>query len=494
MVFKSSDSVNAVGVEKSSKYGRDLVFPGYGWTKLDTFRVMEQKKMFDPYKPDPAAVRPAPDNLRQKFRFLGPGFILSASVVGSGELIATTTLGAKAGFVTLWVILVSCLVKIVLQLEFGRQTIVRGKSAMNLINMLPGPRFGKHKVSWAAWSWLVFWLFKPLQLGGIIGGVAIILNMVLPVFSIPVWTVLTAAVVISIMLFGFYEVVESLSLIFMGLFTFFTLLALYMVQQTGFAVTWADVGEGLSFRLPAGTVGFALAAFGLTGVSGDEILSYNYWCVEKGYTRFTGPREENPEWQQRAQGWIRVMYLDAFLSMVVYTLVTAAFFLLGASILYQRGEVPEGYQMIETISRIYTESVGPAAKNIFLIGSFVVLFSTLFASLAIRTRVFSDLFGVLKWIDFSNLKVRMRTIRILAIVFPILWTLAFLVVKLPVLMVTIGGIATFLMLIIIVVAGLWFRFRGERTVVEPGRFYRIALLVSCSAILLVGIYGVVKLF
>ena len=59
----------------------------------------------------------------QKLKFLGPGFILSASIVGSGELIATTTLGAKAGFITFWVIIVSCLVKVALQLEFGKNTV-----------------------------------------------------------------------------------------------------------------------------------------------------------------------------------------------------------------------------------------------------------------------------------------------------------------------------------------------------------------------------------
>lgn len=452
------------------------------------------KEIKDPYVLDSDLVKAAPDNFRQKLKYLGPGFILSASVVGSGELIATTSLGAKAGFVTLWVILVSCLVKIVLQLEFGRQSITRGITAMNLMNELPGPRFGKKKVSWAAWSWLVLWVFKPLQLGGIIGGVAIILNIAIPAISIAAWTILVAFVVITVMLFGFYEVIEKISLVFMGLFTVFTLLALYMVQNTDFAVSWPDIVEGLSFKLPKGTVGFAFAAFGLTGVGGDEILSYNYWCIEKGYARYTGSRENNDEWKMRARGWIRVMYLDAFLSMIVYTVVTAAFFLLGASILYQRGDIPEGFQMIETLSRIYTDSVGPAAKNIFLIGSFVVLFSTLFAALAIRTRVFSDLFGVVGWIDFSNMKTRLRTIRILAVVFPVLWTVAFLVIKLPVLMVTIGGIATFVMLFIVVIAGLWFRFKSREQQLSPGGIYKILLIISCVAIFLVGIYGILKLF
>jgi len=455
---------------------------------------MAQLSQLDPYRLDKSAVLEAPFRFRQKLKFLGPGFILSASVVGSGELIATTSLGAKAGFVTLWVILVSCLVKIVLQLEFGRQSITRGVTAMHMMNGLPGPRFGKKKISWAVWSWLVLWVFKPLQLGGIIGGVAIILNIALPFLSVAVWTIVVAFVVITVMYFGFYEVVEKISLVFMGLFTLFTLLALFMVQNTDFAVTWPDIAEGLSFRLPRGTVGFAFAAFGLTGVGGDEILSYNYWCIEKGYARYAGEKEDSAAWESRAKGWIRVMYMDAFLSMIVYTIVTAAFFLLGASILYERGDLPEGYQMIETLSRIYTESVGPTAKNIFLMGSFVVLFSTLFAALAIRTRVFSDLFGVVGWIDFKDVRARLRTIRILAIFFPITWTIAFLLIKLPVLMVTIGGIATFVMLFIVVIAGIWFRFGPGEKVLSPGRIYRFFLIISCVAIFMVGIYGIIKLF
>ncbi len=106
---------------------------------------MKRGAPLDPYRLDSSSITPAPKKLGQKLKYLGPGFILSASVVGSGELIATTSLGAKAGFVTLWVILVSCLVKVVLQLEFGRQSITRGISAMNLMNELPGPRFGKQE-------------------------------------------------------------------------------------------------------------------------------------------------------------------------------------------------------------------------------------------------------------------------------------------------------------------------------------------------------------
>jgi len=49
--------------------------------------------------------RQPPKNFRSRLKYLGPGLIISGAIVGSGELIATTALGAKVGFVALWLIL-----------------------------------------------------------------------------------------------------------------------------------------------------------------------------------------------------------------------------------------------------------------------------------------------------------------------------------------------------------------------------------------------------
>ena len=61
-----------------------------------------------------------------------------------------------------------------------------------------------------------------------------------------------------------------------------------------------------------------------------ERSAYPYWCVEKGYARFAGPREDSDAWRRRARGWIRVMHCDIIVSMAVYTLATVAFYMLGA--------------------------------------------------------------------------------------------------------------------------------------------------------------------
>lgn len=158
-------------------------------------------------------------------------------------------------------------------------------------------------------------IFKPLQVGAIVGTVAVILSMILPLsyilpadlaivlgsITIPinfifVWSVV-AAVVVSLLVFrGDYEVVEKVSLVMTGLFTLLTLVSLFQLQWTPSAIAWSDITGGLTFQLPAAVAFVALGAFGVTGVGGDEIMAYNYWLLEKGYALNTGPSEDNLQW------------------------------------------------------------------------------------------------------------------------------------------------------------------------------------------------------
>ena len=327
----------------------------------------------DLYTVDRSLVQDPPTGFRGMLRYLGPGFILSASIVGSGELIATTTLGAKAGFVALWVIIVSCLVKVLVQLEFGKHAIHSGETTFEALNQLPGPKIGKG--NWSIWLWLVMMLIKPLQVGGVLSGSAMVLNMVFPAVPTWIWICLCALSVALMIFRGKYGMIEKISLAMIAGFAIFTFACLVGVQFTEFAIQPSQVVEGLSFwnGIPVAVMGVAIAAFGITGVGGDEVMAYNYWLLEKGYAARTGPRENTPEWNRRAKGWIRVMYWDAFLSMLVYTFMTVAFYLLGAAILHAQGLVPKSTEMVATLSRMYTDSLGKWAEVSFLIGAFFVL-------------------------------------------------------------------------------------------------------------------------
>src|SRR5690625_3476450 len=424
------------------------------------------KRPENPYVLTEDGIKAPPTTLWGTLGHLGPGFILSAAIVGSGELIATTTLGARAGFVTFWVVILSCLVKVTIQLEFGKHAISTGETVMSAFNKLPGWKF--RDISWSVWAWLFIQFFKLLQVGGIIGGVAITLNIVFPSLTIPLWTLIATVTTALLVYRGYYRFVERFSLAMIAFFTLFTFLSVYFLQYTDYAFSLQDMLSGLQFDLPAAMAGIAIAAFGITGVGGDEIMYYNYWCLEKGYAAYTGPAEDTKAWRERAKGWIRVMYWDAVLSMIVYTLVTAAFYVLGAAVLHSSHQVPQGYEMIETLSAMYTQTMGSGARNVFLLCAGVVLFSTLFSALASWTRIFADAFGLLGLFDFYDNKQRKSTIAVLAWVFPALWAILFLFLKLPVAMVIIGGFFTSVLLLVVVFAAIHFRYVRLDEHLRPG--------------------------
>jgi hypothetical protein len=256
----------------------------------------------------------------------------------------------------------------------------------------------------------------------------------------------------------------------------------------------ADLISGLQFDLPSELVFLAIGAFGITGVASDEILAYNYWCIEKGYASYAGPSDNTAEWEKRARGWTDVMYLDAVVAMIIYTAVTAPFYLLGASILYNRGDIPDGNALIESIGNIYTQSLGNSIRDAYLVGAFFVLLSSVFATLAYWTRLFSDIFGQFGWIDFTNVSQRKKTISVLSWILPAVWVVAYLFIRLPALMIISGGVIGSVLLLVVVFAALCFRYSKSFPSFKSSFVNSILFWFSVLPIAMIAVYGLLKLF
>jgi len=433
-----------------------------------------------------------PQSFFSKLRFLGPGFILSASIVGSGELIATTILGAKGGFITFWVILVSCLVKVAIQLEFGKNAIITGKTLMFSFAKLPGPTFKKG--NWAIWATLMLTLLKILQVGGMLGGSAIAFGMIFPQIPILIWAPILGIFLSFLIYKNYYSIIEKTAILMVAGFTLLTLASVLAISFTPFAFTFSDVLTGLRFELPPDLAFIAIGAFGITGVASDEIIAYTYWCLEKGYATYTGVNDGSEEWQLRANGWIKIMQLDAIVAMVIYTIVTAAFYLLGASILHGQKEIPEGNELINSLALIYTQSLGSEARLAYLAGAFFVLYSSVFATLAYWSRLFPDIFGQLGWINAESLTDRKKWVAILAWLFPCLWVIAYLFIEMPTFMILSGGAVGSILLLIVVFAAINFRSQNKFLKIASGPVSEIMFWLSVASIASISIYGIFKLF
>lgn len=539
-----------------------------------------------------ATIAEPPTTVWRIVRQIGPGLIIAANIVGSGELIMTTKTGAEAGIALLWLILLGCVVKVFVQLELGRFTISHGETTLSSLNRVPGPRIGQ--VNWIVMLWGIMMLTTVTQLGGIVGGVGQALSLTIPftgdnvaAVNIPsekniraladwqlvregkppvydvnaaetyensspsqrqriekqmtwvagnltalgdsgsqlltrarnnagfsdadgrslvepttrddkIWVVIIGVLTAAFLYFGRYKLIERFSVTLVVTFTLITIGNVIALQSSErYALSGAEILSGLSFRLPdvPGALVTAFATFGIIGVGATELISYPYWCLEKGYARAAGPRDSSDAWLRRALGWFRVMKYDAFASMIIYTVATAAFFLMGVAVLHSEGRNPEGMRMVSTLAQSYVPVFGEYARWLFLGGAVAVLYSTYLVANASNARTVSDFLGVIGLsTHHAESAERKRMVAIWSVVLPLACVAAYLVVSRPVVLVAIAGVTQAIMLPIIGFASVYFRYRETDHRLRPGKLWDTLLITSCTALLVVGTYGVFKVY
>ena len=205
----------------------------------------------DPYVLTPEGIKDPPVGWGASIRYLGPGMILSASIVGSGELIATTTLGAQVGFALLWMVIFSCAVKVAVQVEIARWTISTGVPSLTGYNRVP-PVFGR--IGWVNVLWIFLILSKILQVGGIVGGTAVALSIMIPLggdglsqTSITIWHIIVVASCIGILYSNRYGLIERGAFYLVVVFCIITIAIAFGLPFTPFAYSGGDVLGGLTF-------------------------------------------------------------------------------------------------------------------------------------------------------------------------------------------------------------------------------------------------------
>ena len=319
------------------------------------------------------------------------------------------------------------------------------------------------------------------------------------------WSVVVAVMTIVLLVRGRYGLIQNVSTFLVVGFTFITIGNVVALQfKPEFAMSAGEIFAGLIPLLPDVGVeppglpywelkqplATALATFGIIGVGATELVAYPYWCIEKGYAKYTGPKTNDAGWYRRANGWINVMKWDAFASMLIYTIATLAFFFMGVAVMYQNGLDPEGMRMVSTLLEQYVPVFGEYAKWLFLVGAIAVLYSTYLVANAAWTRVYTDAFKVYGLMSRDNEKAHNQSILILAIVLPLismgLWCSGINPVKL----VLLSGLMQAIMLPMLGFAALWFRYTKTDEPIRPGRVWDGCLILSCIGLLIAGAWGV----
>jgi Mn2+/Fe2+ NRAMP family transporter len=469
-----------------------------------TSKALDESTSYDPYAMPRDALREPPATLWLALRQIGPGIILAGSIIGSGELLLTTSLGADYGFMFLWLILFSCIIKVFVQIELGRHAISSGKPTLGALNEMPGPRLG---ANWLVWWWLIMMLAAQSQVGAMAGGVGQAMHLAFPNVApalasvchstLPAladklrerpdypWAVVTAVAAVLLLLSGGYRRIELLTTIMIAGVTTLTVLCVAALPATGYPLRLGDLEAGFKpnlLTLPTAAIAAAFATFGITGVGATELYAYPYWCLEKGYARFTGPQEKSDDWVRRARGWIKVMHLDAWVSMVVFTVATVCFYCLGATVLHRQDLHPKGVGMIDTLSRMYVPMFGSWTKYLFLVGVWVVLFKTLYVASAANSRLSADFLNLAGFVRYPNADARAVWIKRFSILFPLGALVLYLLVGEPRGMVIFGGFFQGITLPVIAAVSVYLRYRKTDSRLAPSLFSDLALWIALVTI------------
>ncbi|MEM7100902.1 MAG: Nramp family divalent metal transporter [Pseudomonadota bacterium] len=433
----------------------------------------------DTYTQPEGAVEDPPTTFRGALKYLGPSVIISATIVGSGEIILTASLGAVVGYTMLWWVLFSCWSKSILQAELARYIVLSGDTYLRMINRVPGKIPGpKGPFSWPILLGLLAYIPGLTGLGGLIGGAGQAVVLFFPQVD-PVVMVAVLALVIALLLgSGSYRRLEKLMLIFVIGFTVLTLISAALMQDTQYATSWSDLRSGFNFEFSTEHAVLALAAYGYTGVNASEISAYSYWCVEKGYPARIGPYEDTPAWRARAHGWLRVLRTDVWVTLAILTLATIPFYILGAGVLNATGQTPSGNQTIIALSDMFTQTLGEWSLYLFAVGAFFIFFSSSLASVAAGGRYIPDYLMELGFLSRDRVDVRYGVIKWYGIGVPFIGLLLYAGFQRPVLMVTIAASVAAIMLP--VQSGITLYLQAKRLPVEvqPGLLARTFLQIT----------------
>ncbi len=391
-------------------------------------------------------VREAPTGFTGHLRNIGPGVVVSGSVVGSGELLVTTRMGADVGFVFLWGVIVACLVKFFIQLELGRQCILHNNTTIQALTRASGPRICQ--TSWVAWLCVLGYFSVMVALVGIIGSVAGLLVAVFPALSYELWAVMIFLAMSVLLYRGIYGDLEKMATILVASFSLVVIGSVVALQWTDLSITRAQLLSGFRFAMPAEGAFVALAVMGSVGATAVELFMYPYWVKEKGYPEFVGPRDDSADWERRYRGWMKVLTMDALVCTAIALVITCAYYLLGASVLKGLNVVPQGMKVVEQVSLIFTESLGTWAYYIFMFGGFCTLFSTLLVFTASSGRISVDFLKQVGVASLADEDQNLKWLRILQVGFPLSWLCAMLMMPdTPLALVLLGANANNLLLL-----------------------------------------------
>ena len=335
---------------------------------------------------------------------VGPAFVWCAEYIGSGEVILATRMGAILGYAILWAPIIGIILKTFIGAGGAHYTVCTGEGMVDMFGRMPG------KGKWVVWVVLIAEICAGAMSGGSIASAAgMFAHSIIPLKPF-IWGWILTAFAIFVVWSGTFDIIKYV----MSVFVFFVILGVIYVafhSSPGFI----EIARGMVvFSVPE-VPDWAQSLYNVSSNPWNEILPligwaaggfasqvwYTYWVLGAGYGMASGRsygqscdtaalKQMTLETARKVKGWCRVVYVDAFVAMVIGIVVTSGFLLAGAGILRPEHIAPEGPSVAIELSVIFSRLWGKVGAMLFIMAGCAALTSTLIGQFAGWPRLLAD--------------------------------------------------------------------------------------------------------
>ncbi|MFN2489660.1 MAG: Nramp family divalent metal transporter [Actinomycetota bacterium] len=352
--------------------------------------------------------RDMPEALPLK-KVLGPGVILLAASIGSGEYVLWPFITSQVGLVAMWAAIVGVFTQYFINMEIERYTLATGETAVTGFTRL-----------WKPWALLfivmtvVPWAWPGWATGAATSATfafGLSEGSVVPI-TIAALIAIGAALTVSPVI---YQTVEKIQFVLVGIILLFLGIAVFAGIE---AQAWGDLVTGFSNfgRIPSGIEpAVLLGALAFAGAGGSLNLMQSNLIRDKGFgmgtyvprivSPFTGEEEAAPSIGSffpqdeanlsRWNRWWRVANHEQFWTFGVIGAISIVLLsLLTYSTVFGREGVGEDFTFIQREGEVLKDVVGGWFGTFFWLAGAVILLSTNLGVLDMVGRVTADVLKV----------------------------------------------------------------------------------------------------
>jgi Mn2+/Fe2+ NRAMP family transporter len=303
-------------------------------------------------------------------KLAGPGLIVAATGIGSGDVVSATVGGARYGVVLLWAIALGAFLKFVLSEGIARWQLATGLTALEgwAVHLPPWVThyFGIYLVLWTVAVTAALTNATGLGISNLSGG------------AIPQsWGAIGHSLIgFVLVLIGGYSWFEKLMKLLVGVMGFSILICALLTVRD-----WANVAMALfAPTIPSASGMYVLSIIG--GIGGSiTMLSYNYWMREE--------RMAGAGWLGYVRGDVAIAYLfTAIFGMSVMLIANQAFYLAGVTITDAQA-VPKMAEVLGTL-------LGPFGVYAYSLGFWAAVFASLLGVWQSVPYLYADFYAIIK--------------------------------------------------------------------------------------------------